>query len=337
MFGRLDNSRKGKGFAYYTKKRKNKLKLDHLLLIVALLISCVSGFYSISGLVSIFSGAVIPIIIMGSVLELAKVVIVLWLHANWNNTKTFLKVYLTSAIFILMIITSMGSFGFLVKSHVSQSIAGSELQSKISIIDEKINSIKNEELSNQATLSQLDNAITQVVSQSKNEEGATKALKIRNDQQKERNQINSSLKEDAEKINQLQIEKNPIQLSLEKNEIDVGPIKYVAAMIFGDNPNKNLLERAVRYLIILLVAVFDPLAIAMLLASDLHKVPVKESLKSEEILPTSPPAPKRTHKKKTSKDKIEELIEKLSNKSMSVDELSEDEQKAIIEKLNVAP
>lgn len=303
---------------------------------MALLISCVSGFYSISGLISIFSGAVIPIILMGSVLELAKVVIVLWLHANWNNTKTFLKVYLTSAIFILMFITSMGSFGFLSKSHVSQSIAGSELQSKISIIDEQINSIKNEEKANQATLLQLDNAITQVVSQSKNEDGATKALKIRNEQQKERNQINSNLKDEAEHINNLLKEKASIQLELEKNEIDVGPIKYVAAMIFGDNPNKNLLERAVRYMIILLVAVFDPLAIAMLLASDLHKVPVKENIISTETLVQPTLTSKRKYNKKTlpAKDNIETIIEKLSNKTMSVDELSEDEQKAIIEKLN---
>jgi len=302
--------------------------LDYLLLIVALLISCVSGFYSISGLVSIFSGAFIPVILMGSVLELAKVVIVLWLHSNWAKTKTFLKIYLTSAIFILMLITSIGIFGFLSKAHVAQSITGSEIQSKISIIDEQIASIKNEKNANQATLLQLDNAITQVVSQSKNEEGAAKALRIRNDQQKERIQINISLKDEQENIVKLQQLETPLQLQLEKNEVDVGPIKYIAAMIFGDNPNKNLLERAVRYMIILLVAVFDPLAVAMLLASDLHKTPIEN--------PIDIPLKK---KKKNFVNKIadkytDDLIYKLSNEIITVDELSESEQNAVLKKLS---
>jgi hypothetical protein len=306
--------------------------LDYLLLIVALLISCVSGFYSISGLVSIFSGAFIPVVLMGTVLELGKIILVLWLHSNWSKTKLFLKIYLTSAVFILMLITSIGIFGFLSRAHVGQSISGSEIQSKISIFDEQITSIKNEKSANQATLMQLDNAITQVISQSKDENGAAKALKIRNDQQKERMQINVSLNNEQEEIDKLQQTEAPLQLQLEKNEVDVGPIKYIAAMIFGDNPGKNLLERAVRYMIILLVAVFDPLAVAMLLASDLHKAPIDKEI----IIPTKK---KRKNKETVEKSEIpdkhiDDLIYKLSNEIVSVDELSEAEQTAILKKLN---
>jgi hypothetical protein len=304
--------------------------LDYLLLIVALLISCVAGFYSISGLVSIFSGALIPVILMGGILEIAKVVNVLWLHNNWTNTKLFLKIYLSSAIFILMLITSIGIFGFLAKSHVSQSINSSEIQSKITIIDEQITGIKNDIKSNQTTLSQLDNAITQVVSQSKDENGATKALKIRNEQQKERSQINIALQSEQENINKLQVQEAPLQIALEKNEVDVGPIKYIAAMIFGDNPNKNLLERAVRYMIILLVAVFDPLAVAMLLASDLHKVP---SASPVEIPKTPEIIEEKIEKSEPKITQVDEIINNLSSGIMSVNSLSSAEQEAVIKKL----
>ena len=136
------------------------------------------------------------------------------------------------------------------------------------------------------------------------------------------------MKDEQENIVKLQQLETPLQLQLEKNEVDVGPIKYIAAMIFGDNPNKNLLERAVRYMIILLVAVFDPLAVAMLLASDLHKTPIEN--------PIDIPLKK---KKKNFVNKIadkytDDLIYKLSNEIITVDELSESEQNAVLKKLS---
>ncbi len=242
--------------------------MNFLLLAIALLISCTAGFYSVSGLVSIFSGAVWSIAIMGTVLELGKISVTVWLHRYWSETTIWLKSYLLIAIVVLMSITSLGIFGYLSRAHVGQSLKSSNAQSKISIYEVQIDSLKNSQKENQKTLQQLDDAINQVVAKSQNELGAAKALQLRNAQQKERLQLEQLNQEYQQKIDLIKQEEEPTKLELQKNEVDVGPIKYIAALIYGDNPSQNLLERAVRWVIVLLVIVFDPLAISMLLAAD---------------------------------------------------------------------
>src|SRR6056300_706518 len=98
--------------------------LGLLTLLTALTISAVAIYYSVAGLVAIFAAAAVPIMIMGGVLEISKLVTAVWLHRYWKQTVWWLKSYLTLAVVVLMLITSMGIFGFLSKAHIEQTSAG---------------------------------------------------------------------------------------------------------------------------------------------------------------------------------------------------------------------
>ena len=112
--------------------------LGILTLIVALCISAIAAYYSIIGLTAIFAAAFLPIVLMGTVLEIGKLLATVWLHQNWKRAPGIIKTYLTVAVVILMFITSMGVFGFLSKSHIEQSSIGKEQLAQATVIDEKI-------------------------------------------------------------------------------------------------------------------------------------------------------------------------------------------------------
>ena len=241
--------------------------MAYLTLISGLLISAVAIFYSVAGLTSIFSAAVWPIIIMGTSLELAKLVATVWVKQNWNIAPRFLKTYLLGAVVVLMVITSMGIFGYLSKAHSDQTLVSGDVQSKIAVYDEKIKTAKDNIDANRKSLKQMDEAVDQVMGRSSDEKGADKAVAIRRGQQKERARLQSEIASEQKTISQLSEERAPIAAEVRKVEAEVGPIKYIAAFIYGDNPDANILERAVTWVIILIVIVFDPLAVMLLLAS----------------------------------------------------------------------
>jgi hypothetical protein len=166
-----------------------------------------------------------------------------------------------------MLITSMGIFGFLSKAHVDQSLIGGDVQSKISIYDEKIRTAKDNIEAARKALRQMDEAVDQTMARSTSEEGATKASNLRRAQQRERGTLIKEIETNQKIVATLSEESAPIRAEIRKVEAEVGPIKYIAALIYGDNPDTNLLEKAVRWVIIILVIVFDPLAIFMLLAA----------------------------------------------------------------------
>ena len=241
--------------------------LSLITLAVALSLSVIAAYYSIAGLAAIFAAAVIPIMIMGSILELAKVVVTIWLHEYWTRARWLMKLYLVSAVIMLMVITSMGIFGFLSKAHSDQSLVSGDSQAKVSIFDEKIRTAKDNIDANRKSLKQMDEAVDQVMGRSADEKGADKAVSIRRSQTKERARLLSEIDTEQKTIAKLNEEAAPLRAEFRKIEAEVGPIKYIAALIYGDNPDANVLEKAVRWVIILLVCVFDPLAIMMLLAS----------------------------------------------------------------------
>lgn len=241
--------------------------LSYLTLAVALSLSVIAAYYSIAGLAAIFAAAVIPIIIMGSILEIGKVVVTLWLHEYWRQCRLLMKAYLVPAVAVLMLITSMGIFGFLSKAHTDQSLVSGDVQAKIAIYDEKIRTEKENIDANRRALKQLDEAVDQVMGRSTTETGAERAVQIRRSQQAERGRLLREIEQSQKKISALNEERAPIAAEVRKVEAEVGPIKYIAALVYGDNPDANLLEAAVRWVIILLVVVFDPLAIMMLLAA----------------------------------------------------------------------
>jgi hypothetical protein len=241
--------------------------LSVITLLVALSLSAIAAWYSIIGLTAIFASAVIPIIIMGGMLEVAKVVVTVWLHEYWNQCRLAMKLYLVPAVVMLMVITSMGIFGFLSKAHLDQGIISGDVQSKIAVYDEKIKTEKENIEANRRALKQMDEGVDQVLGRSTTETGAEKAVAMRRSQQKERARLQAEISQSQKSIAELNDARAPIAAEVRKIEAEVGPIKYIAALIYGDDPDANLLERAVRWVIILLVIVFDPLAIMMVLAS----------------------------------------------------------------------
>jgi len=241
--------------------------LTWLMLFVALCLSAVAAFYSIVGLTAIFAAAVIPIVIMGTMLEVAKLTVTVWLHEYWQQVKWTMKAYLVPAVGILMVITSMGIFGFLSKAHLDQAVPTGDVAAQVSILDEKIKTQRDNIEAARRALTQMDSQVDQVLGRSTDEKGAERAVQIRRNQQTERNRLQRDIAQSQNEIAKLNSDRAPVASELRKVEAEVGPVKYIAALIYGDDPDTNLLEKAVRWVIIILVVVFDPLAIFMLLAA----------------------------------------------------------------------
>jgi hypothetical protein len=236
-------------------------------LFVALLIEIVGAYYSITGLAAIFSGAVIPILIMGGSLELGKVTAAVWLKNNWERASLTFKLYLLPAVVMLMLITSMGIFGFLSKAHNDQNLVSGDVQSKIAIYDEKIRIQRDNIESARKALQQMDAAVDQTMSRSNDEKGADKATAIRRGQARERGNLQGEIARAQAEIVKLNDQRAPIAAEVRKVEAEVGPIKYIAKLIYEDNPDANILEKAVVWVIMIIVAVFDPLALVLILAA----------------------------------------------------------------------
>ena len=236
-------------------------------LLTGLAISAVAIYYSVVGLTAIFAAAAIPIMVMGVALEVAKLVATVWLKQNWKIAPSLIKTYLVVAVGILMFITSMGIFGFLSKAHMDQSLVSGDVQSKIAIYDQKIQTAKENIETNRKALKQMDEAVDQVMGRSTDEKGADKAVQIRRSQAKERTRLQNEIAQEQKLIAQLNDEAAPIRAEVRKVEAEVGPIKYIAAFVYGENPDANILEKAVTWVIIIIVFVFDPLAVVLLLAA----------------------------------------------------------------------
>jgi hypothetical protein len=252
------------------------------ILAVALSISAVAAYYSIAGLTAIFAAAVMPIIIMGAVLEVGKIAATVWLHKFWPRANIQFKLYLVPAILVLMLITSMGIFGFLSKAHMDQNISVGDSAAQVAILDEKIkteqDNIKSQRDNIQTAktaIQQMNAQVDQLLGRTDDDRGANRAVQVRKQQARERKNLQNDIaqsQKEIETINsriaELNQQRAPIAAESRKIEAEVGPIKYIAALIYGDNPNADLLERAVRWVIILLVLVFDPLALILILAAE---------------------------------------------------------------------
>lgn len=261
----------------YNYKRSDRI-IAYLTLISGLVISAVAVWYSVAGLVSIFAASAISIIIMGVALEVSKLVATVWLKWNWIRAPWLIKIYLISAIAILMIITSMGIFGYLSKAHLDQNIVSGDVQARILIADEKIK-IERENIANaQQVIKQMDAAVNGVISSGDQEiklrDGSTqirnaaeRSLQIRRSQAKDREMLTRQIEEAQTRIVKLQEESAPVRAEMRKVEAEVGPIKYIAKLIYGDQTDQNMLEKSVTWVIIIIVLVFDPLAVVLLLSS----------------------------------------------------------------------
>ena len=232
----------------------------------AISISVIAAGYSIIGLATIFAGAYVPIIVMGSALEVGKLVAASWLYNNWQNSlvpKT-IKAYLTTAVIVLIFITSMGIFGFLSKAHLDSVQPQANFTIQTSLIDKQIKQEERNIKRAEDTLLQLDKSIEVYL---KNDY-ATRGLKERRKQEEERNLLKEEIKNSTNKISELYKEKSIIELDQQKIEAEVGPLKYIAELIYGENA-KDHFDEAVRYAIMVLIFVFDPLAVLLLIAANI--------------------------------------------------------------------
>lgn len=225
-------------------------------------ISAVAAWYSIFGLMSIFSGSVVAIAIMGTVLEIGKLITASWLYRNWKSIGFLMKSYLTVAVVVLMFITSLGIFGFLSKAHLEQAAPISVVEKSIERIDFQISIQEKNIERNQKVLNQLDKSIDTFFEM----EYISKGLEERASQSKERSVLNTEIINSTSRISELEIEKLEYEQQIQDVELEVGPIRYVAELLYEDG--KANLEDTVRYLILTIVFVFDPLAVMLLLAGN---------------------------------------------------------------------
>jgi hypothetical protein len=241
--------------------------IAYLTLLSGLTISAVAVWYSVAGLVAIFAAAAVPIIIMGVTLEISKLVATVWLKMNWSRAPKLMRAYLLTAIAVLMLITSMGIFGFLSKAHLDQAVPTGDIAAKVAVIDEKIKTERDNIEAARKALTQMDATVDQTIARSSDEKGADKAVALRRSQQRERTALQNEIAAAQKKIAAYNEERAPIAKDLRAVEAEVGPIKYIASLIYGENPDANVLEKAVTWVIIIIVFVFDPLAVILLLAS----------------------------------------------------------------------
>jgi hypothetical protein len=242
--------------------------MTYLLFAIALSLSTVAEWYAIVGLMAIFASAPIPIAIMGGLLGAAKLVIASWLYRNWKDIPMLMKTYFTISLIILMFLTSMGIFGFLSKAHLDQAVPSGDVAAKLAIVDEKIKTEKENIDSNRKALKQMDEAVDQTMARTDNENGATKAASLRRSQQKERSQLALEISKSQTNVAALREQRAPIASEVRKVEAEVGPIKYIAAVIYEGTPTEDILEKAVRFVTMMIVAVFDPLAVLLLIAAN---------------------------------------------------------------------
>jgi hypothetical protein len=252
--------------------------MTFLTLLCALALSGIAAYYSILGLAAIFTGAFWPIVFMGSVLEASKLVTTSWLYRNWKNCPLLLKSYLTFAVVILMVITSMGIFGFLSKAHIE------------STLDAGANSVEVKTLIQQEKIAK--ERLDYLLARAKDPSTASNRLD---------NQIQSTQRELTE------INKKKLPLLKESNKLvaEVGPIKYVGDMIYGTEDD-TAIDKAVRLVIMLIMVVFDPLAVLLLIAANISMKQKEVKVVSKEV-DDPKNLPKKTKKvsKKIDKDRVE--------------------------------
>ena len=251
----------------------------------ALSISVIAIYYSVAGLAAIFAAAVVPIVVMGVALELGKLVTAVWLHRYWKVAAWWLRTYLAVAVVVLMFITSMGIFGFLSKAHMDQNLVSGDAQARIAIYDDKIKTQQDNIETSRKALQQMDAQVNEMLGRSNNTNGAERAVQIRRQQQAERTRLQKEITDAQASITKLREERAPIAAEVRKVEAEVGPIKYIAEFIYGERADQNTLEEAVRWVIVILIFVFDPLAVLLLIASqytwDYYKLEKKRRQEEE--------------------------------------------------------
>jgi hypothetical protein len=236
----------------------------------------VAAWFSIAGLMAIFGGAALGVAVMAATLELGKIISVSWLYRNWH-AKGLLKYYLILAVAVLMFITSLGIFGFLSRAHIEQSLSSTDNTVRIEQLDDRIVREQSKITDTVAVIAQLDNAVT-VLQNNDRISGPNGAVALRLSQEPERAKLNAVIDSANNAIDDLKMQRMPLNQAQIAKEVEVGPLKYVAELIYGKERAQENFDQAVRWVIIILVLVFDPLAVALLVAAgaDVNLAPTED-------------------------------------------------------------
>ena len=250
----------------------------------AIALSGIAAYYSVIGLAQIFPGSFWPIILMGSILEVAKLVTVSWLYNNWNNTIRVMRYYFLLAIVLLMVITSMGIFGYLSKAHLDSNVilGANTVQLKTLETQEKIA-----------------------------KDRLTYLLQRAGDPATASNKIDKQIQDTQTELKRISTEKLPLMAEENKLSAEIGPIKYIAELFYSkDDP--GFIDKAVRAVIMIIIIVFDPLAVLLLVAANQTYKTIQNSPK-EELRPI----------KKAKKKKVVDNTPHISIESFYTDSNSE--------------
>jgi hypothetical protein len=241
-------------------------------LLTALCISVVAAWYSIIGLVAIFPSATVItgyitlnlIIILGIVLEVGKLVTASWLYQNWRTSPKLLRGYLTTAVVVIMFITSMGIYGFLSKAHIDQMLVAGDNSIQIEAINQKINQQQRKIDDSRKVIAQLDSAV-ETLTKYDRIRGKDGAIAVREKQSAERAYLSKIIDTASAQITSYRIEKQSLSKDKLRLEAEVGPIKYIAELF----DIEGSLDAAVRGVILTIVFVFDPLAVLLIIAANI--------------------------------------------------------------------
>ena len=232
--------------------------LNYLALVTSITIAGIAAYFSVIGMATIFAGAYIGTIVMMTALEVGKLVTAAYLHLVWDKLN-YLKYYLLASVGVLMLITSLGIFGYLSKANIETTLVGDGNNLELSIIDTRIKAEESKIQRLQDRLSGLDLVVTTGRPQDRNY--------INRVQREERSQIATDIDISLDLISEYTEEKLPIQRRQLEQESKIGPIKYVAEVIYGEDESVKYLDNAVRWVIYALIFVFDPLAVLLLVSS----------------------------------------------------------------------
>lgn len=240
--------------------------MKYLTLFTSIILASCAAYFSIVGLATIFSGAFLAVAFMASILEFAKLVSAAWLHYEWEKVNRLIRAYFIAAIAVLMFITSMGIFGYLSKAHIETTVnEGGNNALSIEILERKIKNQEGIVSDSEKVLAQLDANVQKLID-SDRIRGGQGAISVRQSQKAEREQLTNNINQALAEIEKLQAELLPLQRQQLELEVEVGPLKYVAELIYGEDA-PNHYDSAVRWVIIIIVLVFDPLAVMLLIVS----------------------------------------------------------------------
>lgn len=259
------------------------LFLAILALLSALTLSSTAAYFSIFGLMALFAASSGPVAIMGAGLEISKLVAAAWIHNNWRNPKVsrFIKSYMIMAILTLMLITDIGVFGFLSAGHLQIVAPVEGMQIKMESYNQQIDSDQKTIDSANKQLKQLDDSIDTYF---KNDR-ATQGLAARKQQEAERKDLAKTISNAQKDIDRLNKEIQDLKQQVSDTDQKIGPIKYVAQLFWGDNYQAHI-DSAVRIMILVIMSVFDPMAVILVIASGISISDYWDERKGRKVLKT---------------------------------------------------